>query len=357
MIISCVRDNTHSAVCSSSIHTRWENVKFVELLSSYLKAFDWLLFSIPWLDAERSGSSCFSTRQQWRINPKDVSAVLYRCCASMTTRPRLFHSAFTVNTSTSTSQTSLWHFPHWTQTAMVSIYQFPLVDELSREPYTDPPHWMCTTFANALLCLSKCVLCYGGFWFCFSITAAPVMFVKCSEWKFDLRLVFLLLMDGLITEEKTNVKNNEIGVNILCTWFVTRLLKQTCASAESQALFCTLQVFLHHVKRVFVRSHMGSKQVSSYFTSHIKKTNKKTLTATVLNESLGYVRCLCVCCIQSQRVSAELKVVRIFCLAWHLLPAICWYVRKACLILPEAACGKLWKTTNKSFSLTQPGEV
>lgn len=58
IIISCVRDNIHAAVHSSSFHRRLaEEMKFVEVFSSYLKEFDSLLFSNPWLpikcDVER----------------------------------------------------------------------------------------------------------------------------------------------------------------------------------------------------------------------------------------------------------------------------------------------------------------
>lgn len=45
------------------------------------------------------------------------------------------------------------------------------------------------------------------------------LFVKCSGWKFDLWLVFLLWMCGW---------QNNMDVNILCKLFLTCLLNQTC---------------------------------------------------------------------------------------------------------------------------------
>lgn len=155
--------------------------------------------SNPWLpvkcDVEQCGSACFPYGNVDKSVLKDIlSVVLYsKSCFERCENP---HSDILLSLNPSVQKGSFFHSLQQTV-----IFKSHFVDELlsNRAPYTDPHLWMCTTFANALLCLLKCILlCSGGLvllFYCCCISGVCLWSAMSESW-----LVFLLL-DGWVTEQ------------------------------------------------------------------------------------------------------------------------------------------------------------
>lgn len=109
-----------------------------------------------------------------------------------------------------------------------------IVNELlsNREPYTDPRHWMCTTFANALLCLLIYIYCALDVWFCFLIAAVSVVFICEVLWGEDRCMA---------------CKKKKYGCKYSVR-FLTCLLNPTCVPDDYYWALSGLKVLRHHVK-------------------------------------------------------------------------------------------------------------
>lgn len=152
-----VRDDAHS----SSFHRRLaEEVKFVELFASYLKEFDSLLFSNPWLpvkcDVERLFFFCFFSPYD-NIDKSIWRTYLAYCSCCFEDEVHAL-SSYDHLQCFSPRRIGVLNSCRFKVKFLLSLMNLCLT-----EPYTDPRHWMCTTFANALLCLLKCILCYQWF--------------------------------------------------------------------------------------------------------------------------------------------------------------------------------------------------